>query len=185
MDMNSGPNSVYDLGLNILRSKISSSFEDINLNVLGPLQEMLKWTVADVLYRRALWCNMYIESADNSECSIEWLNAFAEEKLGDYPRLKKAVQFILDYQMSMADLLDYEVESSLEILVPGSREYQQLNLQQAQERNLDLDTTALGNYIWNSTINIMPTVEGKLNTEFDLLTKIPSHSLYALSLIHI
>ena len=179
MDIHAGPNSVYDLGLNILRSKISSSFEDINLNVLGPLQEMLKWTVADVLYRRALWCNMYIESADNSECSIEWLNAFAEEKLGDYPRLKKAVQFILDYQMSMADLLDYEVESSLEILVPGSREYQQLNLQQAQERNLDLDTTALGNYIWNSTINIMPTVEGKLNTEFDLLTKIPSHSLYA------
>ena len=179
MDDLSNPESVYIKGLNKFRSQISASFDDINLNVLGPLQEILKWRVANIMYENALWKKLYIVGADNQECSTEWLRAFADEKLAEFPNLRNAINFILDYQMSIADLLDYEVESSLGILTPGSREYIQLDLAEAQKQGADLDSNAMGKYIWERTINLVYKVTEKLDNEFDLLTKIPNHSLYA------
>lgn len=179
MDELSNSESVYIKGLNKFRSQISASFDDINLNVLGPLQEILKWRVANIMYENALWKKLYIVGADNQECSTEWLRAFAYEKLAEFPNLKNAINFILDYQMSISDLLDYEVESSLGILTPGSREYIQLDLNEAQKQGVDLDFNAMGRYIWERTINLVYKVTEKLDNEFDLLTKIPNHSLYA------
>ena len=179
MDDLANPESVYIKGLNKFRSQISASFDDINVNVLGPLQEILKWRVANIMYNDALWSKLYIAGGDNKECSIEWLRAFADEKLAEFPNLKNAIDFILDYQMSIADLLDYEVENSLGILTPGSREYIQLDLAEAQKQGVDLDNNAMGKYIWERTINLVYKVTEKLDNEFDLLTKIPNHSLYA------
>lgn len=179
MDDLSNPESVYIKGLNKFRSQISASFDNININVLGPLQEILKWQVANIMYNDALWSKLYIVEGDNKECSVDWLRAFANEKLAEFPNLRNAINFILDYQMSIADLLDYEVESSLGILTPGSREYIQLDLAEAQKQGADLDSNAMGKYIWERTINLVYKVTEKLDNEFDLLTKIPNHSLYA------
>ena len=37
----------------------------------------------------------------------------------------------------------------------------------------------MGNYIWQTTVNLVYRISERLDKDFDLLTLIPSHSLYA------
>lgn len=179
MGIHGDPESVYINGLNRFRSKVSESFDNINVDVLGPLQDILKYQITDILYSIGQWGKVYLASNSRQECNTEWLDAFAKEKLEGYPKLLYAVNYILDYKMSMADLIDYEVEKSLSVLTPGSKEYQQLDLKEAEKQGCYSDNTAMGNYIWQTTVNLVYQISERLDKDFDLLTLIPSHSLYA------
>lgn len=179
MGIHGDPESVYINGLNRFRSKVSESFDNINIDVLGPLQDILKYQITDILYSIGQWGKVYLASNSRQECNTEWLDAFAKEKLEGYPKLLYAVSYILDYKMSMADLIDYDVEKSLSILTPGSKEYQQLDLKEAEKQGCYSDNTAMGNYIWQTTVNLVYQISERLDKDFDLLTLIPSHSLYA------
>lgn len=170
---------VYQRGLNILRTNISASFEDINVNVLEPMQEQLKERIAEVLYNTGKWSQLLLKEESSEECTLEWLEAFADEKLKAYPLVQSAVRFILSYMMSISDLLDYEVESSLGIITPNHYQYEPLDLQQARSRGLDATLPSMAGFIFNSTMNLIPLVKKSLESEFNLLTTIPNHSLYA------
>lgn len=170
---------VYQRGLNQLRTNLSAGFEDINVNVLEPMQEQLKERVAEVLYDTGRWSQLLLKEESSEDCTLEWLDAFADEKLKAYPLVQSAVRFILSYKMSISDLLDYEVESSLGIITPNHYQYVPLDLQQARSRGLDATLPSMAGFIFNSTMNLIPLVKRSMESEFNLLTKIPNHSLYA------
>lgn len=176
------PPIAYSNGLDILRSKISASFEGLNTNTLQPLQEVLKIRVVELLHGEALWKNIPLQSSTVEYATIEWLECFAEEKLKrDFPRLYEAVCFILSYEISIADLLDYEVESSLSVLdtEPGAPDFEPLDYETAKQFGYLGDRECMAHFIWESTINLIPRVTEKLGKNLSSYNLIPSHSLYA------
>lgn len=182
MDRGINPTIAYNEGLDILRSEISASFEDLNTNTLQPLQEVLKIQVVELLHEGALWKSIPLQSSTTEYATIEWLECFAEEKLKrTFPRLYEAVCFILSYEISIADLLDYKVESSLSVLDtdPGAKDYVPLDIETAKRFGYWEDKERMAQFIWDSTINLLPQVTEKLNGEFSSYNLIPSHSLYA------
>lgn len=176
------PSKAYSDGLDILRSGISASFEDLNTNTLQPLQEVLKIQVVELLHEGALWKNIPLQSSTTEYATIEWLECFAEEKLKrKFPRLYDAVCFILSYEISIADLLDYKVESSLSVLdtEPGAPDFKPLDYETAKRFGYLEDKESTAHFIWDSTINLLPEVTEKLKGAFSSYNLIPSHSLYA------
>lgn len=179
MDMVAGPATVYALKAAEFRSQISASFENININVLSPLQDILKWKVANLLFTTGRWNTLFVENIDNSICSIDWLRSFADEKLRDYPRLQEAVNFMLNYEMSMGDLLDYEVESCLEILDSTSDKFHDFSSEVAKRAGAYANFEAMSNFIFSSLLNLVPEIQRSLRKDFRLLATIPNHSLFA------
>lgn len=176
------PQSVYSDGLDKIRPLISANFEDININTIQPLQEELKIRVAYMLHEFALWKNIPLETSSTEDCTLEWLECFAEEKLkNSFPHIYETIRFILSYEMSIADLLDYKVESALSTLdtAPGAPHFVPLDVAEAQRTGVYNDRIAMARFIWEATINLIPTVEEKMGKEFSLYNEIPSHSLYA------
>ena len=171
--------SVYIEGLHIVRTRVSASFENINYEELIPMQEALIEKVAEILFDDARWKEFYLQSASNKEASASWLTAFAKEKLKEYPILQSTIEYILSYRMSISDLLDYEVEKSLGILSPDSRQYEQLNLSEAKKQGADLSVKAMAQFISNTISNRIAKVRKQLKDADFAITKVPNHSLYA------
>ena len=58
---------------------------------------------------------------DPGENSIEWLNVFVEERLGNFPLIASAFSELYNRKLQIADILEDKAEESLMVLDPDHR----------------------------------------------------------------
>ena len=108
-------NQMFEEYVEQMRNDIFTAFENVNEDVLLPLQEKVKTDLIQILYNEGLMKNL---PTPHDSPTIEWLkdvidNYIMEEK---YPSLYKAMRFILDYQINIEGLVEYNVTKSLYVL---------------------------------------------------------------------
>ena len=174
------PAVIFDDFLKEMSVKIAANFETINTVVLHKMQEMLKRRVAFELFETALWKSIPLVGVSNDKPTTEWLRVFAHEKLKDrFPLLYEAVNFILDYEMSVSDLLDYEVERCLMVITPGDPKCMPLDTGLLIKDGRFIPIEAQAKVIQNAIVNRIPDVNEQMQGSFNLMKIIPNHSLFA------
>lgn len=159
---------------NILRNKIYSKFEDVNSEVLVPLQEDVKDAIIEVIFNDAQFGKIPLlsYSIENGP-SQEWLAALIKDKMPEnkYPNLRSMMQFVLDYSLNIEGMIEYNVAKCLDsidtrICRPLTPKY-----------GLSLDDTA--DYIWGELVTRTTPIQNSLRKWRDDFAMIPNHSFYA------
>lgn len=169
---------VYEDALNELRSNISSDFERINDTVLERLHRILKYRVAEVFFDVAKWSCIPLTGSPSKQCDDKWLKAFVDEKLRDYPNIASSIEYLLSTRINIASLIEYDIENALRIITPDDEHFVRLNHKETKDLGIYNDHTAMAQYIWNHTINLIPQIEQQMRNGFTLLAQIPNHTLY-------
>ena len=166
--------------INELRNRIAALYESISIEQLYPLQEKLKMQIIDILYNDGLLKNIPLAGCITEEGpSPNWLSALIEETVpeGVYPHLHNALQSILDYQINIEGLIEYNVAKSLRCINPQRREFTVIPFiplpvigTQPEER-----ASQITNELFNRIGHIQLEVRKWIND----FAMIPSHSFYA------
>lgn len=163
---------VFEECVEQMRGDILTAFENVNTDVLHPLQEKVKGDLIQVLYNEGLMKNLPVP-ADTP--STEWLrevldNYITEDK---YPSLYKAIQFILDYQINIEGLVEYNVTRSLYVLDRTHAEF----IRYQGEFTEDFEQKASN--VWQELCNRLSPTQRRLREWIRDFTVIPSHSFYS------
>lgn len=166
---------IYVKYINIFRNKIFDAFENVNSEVIVPLQEQVKKDVISALYEQGLLKNIPL-SVNALEPTTEWLSTFIEEKVSEeeYPKLYEALKYILDYSVSIDGLIEYNVAKSLERIDPMSAQFMPMRP--------DGDATSVdekADDIWQWIMNTVTGLQNSLRKWQNDFSLIPSHSFYA------
>lgn len=107
--------------------------------------------------------------------TVEWLkdiidNYIMEEK---YPCLYKALRFILDYQINIEGLVEYNVTKSLYVLDKTHSEF----IKYQGEFTEDFEQKASD--VWQELCNRLTPIQKRLRDWICSFTLIPSHSFYS------
>lgn len=116
-------NQILEKYCKIFRNRIYQAYDNVNSDVLVPLQERLKSEIITVLFNNARFGKIPLtEYAVEDGASVSWLQAFIKEKVDKtiYPFLNSALNFVLDYRISIEGLMEYNVAKCLDILDKNS-----------------------------------------------------------------
>lgn len=165
-------NQLFEEYVEQMRNDIFSAFENVNEDVLHPLQEKVKTDLIQILFNEGLMKNL---PTPHNTPSIEWLkdiidNYIPEEK---YPSLYKAMRFILDYQINIEGLVEYNVTRSLYVLDKTHSEF----IKYQGEFTEDFEQKASD--VWQELCNRLTPVQKRLREWISSFTLIPSHSFYS------
>lgn len=165
-------NQMFEEYVEQMRNDIFSAFENVNEDVLHPLQEKVKTDLIQILFNEGLLKNL---PTPHETPSIEWLkdvidNYIFEEK---YPSLYKAMRFILDYQINIEGLVEYNVTRSLYVLDKTHAEF----IKYQGEFTEDFEQKASD--VWEELCNRLTPVQQRLRDWISSFTLIPSHSFYS------
>lgn len=165
-------NQMFEEYVEQMRNDIFTAFENVNEDVLHPLQEKVKTDLIKILFNEGLLKNL---PTPHDTPSIEWLkdvidNYVAEEK---YPSLYKAMRFILDYQINIEGLVEYNVTRSLYVLDKTHSEF----IKYQGEFTEDFEQKASD--VWQELCNRLTPVQERLRDWITSFTLIPSHSFYS------
>lgn len=178
LDVEKGEKATNDLlekYCNIFRNKIYAAFDEVTTNVLLPLQNHLKDTIINILYENARLGRIPLQNyAVEDGSSQEWLKTFVAEKIDKdaYPHMHYMFNFILDYQISIEGLMEYNVARCLDTLDKHSPAFKTMSpltgtdAQQAKK-------------IWSEIVNRTSTIQTEMRKWRDDFSLIPSHSFYA------
>lgn len=157
----------------ILRNRIYEAFENISINTLIPLQEKVKEDIISSLFSDGDLGNLDLAETSPSPAWLENLIAVHVDK-DMYPNLYKAFRFILDYQLSIEGLIEYNVAKSLDsiddeggLIRMSANTVELLSLEDRTES------------IWDEICNRVTTLQIELRKWKDTFAEIPSHSFYA------
>lgn len=116
------PNQMFEEYVEQMRNDIFSAFENVNSDVLHPLQEKVKDDLIEILFNQGLMKNL---PSKYETPSCEWLHDVIDNYVdeGTYPNLSKALRFILDYQINIEGMVEYYVTNSLYILDKTNKEF--------------------------------------------------------------
>lgn len=165
-------NQMFEEYVEQMRNDIFSAFENVNEDVLHPLQEKVKTDLIQILFNEGLLKNL---PTPHETPSIEWLkdvieNYISEEK---YPSLYRAMRFILDYQINIEGLVEYNVTKSLYVLDKTHSEF----IKYQGEFTEDFEQKAAD--VWQELCNRLTPVQKRLRDWVGSFTLIPSHSFYS------
>ncbi|MDE6332885.1 MAG: hypothetical protein K2L80_09835 [Muribaculaceae bacterium] len=165
-------NQMFEEYVEQMRNDIFTAFENVNEDVLHPLQEKVKTDLIQILFNEGLLKNL---PTPHDSPSVEWLkdiidNYIAEEK---YPSLYKAMRFILDYQINIEGLVEYNVTKSLYVLDKTHSEF----IRYQGEFTEDFEQKASD--VWQELCNRLTPVQKRLRDWISSFTLIPSHSFYS------
>lgn len=165
-------NQMFEEYVEQMRNDIFSAFENVNEDVLHPLQEKVKTDLIQILFNEGLLKNL---PTPHETPSIEWLkdvidNYIFEEK---YPSLYKAMRFILDYQINIEGLVEYNVTKSLYVIDKTHAEF----IKYQGEFTEDFEQKASD--VWQELCNRLTPVQKRLRDWISSFTLIPSHSFYS------
>lgn len=165
-------NQMFEEYVEQMRNDIFSAFENVNEDVLHPLQEKVKTDLIQILFNEGLLKNL---PTPHDTPSIEWLkdvidNYITEDK---YPNLYKAMRFILDYQINIEGLVEYNVTRSLYVLDKTHSEF----IKYQGEFTEDFEQKASD--VWQELCNRLTPVQKRLRDWIRSFTLIPSHSFYS------
>lgn len=165
-------NQMFEEYVEQMRNDIFAAFENVNEDVLHPLQEKVKSDLIQILYNEGLMKNLPTPS---DTPSIEWLREIIDNYISEdkYPSLFKAMRFILDYQINIEGLVEYNVTKSLYVLDKTHAEF----IKYQGEFTEDFEQKASD--VWQELCNRLTPVQKRLRDWISSFTLIPSHSFYS------
>ena len=165
-------NQMFEEYVEQMRNDIFAAFENVNEDVLHPLQEKVKSDLIQILYNEGLMKNLPTPS---DAPSIEWLREIIDNYISEdkYPSLFKALRFILDYQINIEGLVEYNVTKSLYVLDKTHAEF----IKYQGEFTEDFEQKASD--VWQELCNRLTPVQKRLRDWISSFTLIPSHSFYS------
>ena len=168
-------NGIFVKHLNAFRNTIFEAFEEVNTEVLIPLQEKVKNDLIDILFTEAKMGNIPLQDYSIEDgASQAWLKALVEEKVDKsvYPRLHDMLMFILNYNLNIEGLIEYNVAKCLNTIDPLSEECPPMHpLTSSLEEQAE--------EIWAEIVNRITPIQNKLRLWRNDFALIPSHSFYA------
>lgn len=168
-------NGIFVKHLNAFRNTIFEAFEEVNTEVLIPLQEKVKDDLINILFNEAKMGNIPLQDYSIEDgASQAWLKALVEEKVdkGVYPRLHDMLMFILNYNLNIEGLIEYNVAKCLNTIDPLSEECPPMHpLTSSLEEQAE--------EIWAEIVNRITPIQNKLRLWRNDFALIPSHSFYA------
>lgn len=169
-------NQILEKYCKIFRNRIYKAYDNVNSNVLVPLQERLKSEIITVLFNNARLGRIPLtEYAVEDGASVNWLQTFINEKVDKtlYPFLNNALTFVLDYKISIEGLMEYNVAKCLDTLdknSPAFRPMTSLN---------GLPDEVQAKKIWSEIVSRASLIQIAMQGWKDDFSLIPSHSFYA------
>ena len=180
-EVQSGINSgkVFLDEIDNFRNKISEIYENVNVENLIPLQESVKMELISIFFNEGLLKKIPLATYDvTAGPSTEWLEALLNETVNEdvYPQVYKSFKLILDYQVSIEGLIEYNVAKCLQMLNP---KYGEFYLKSFVPLPATRDIEDQADHIYNEIYNRIPDVQGQIRGWLNDFAKIPSHSFYA------
>lgn len=168
------PTALFEECIEQMRNDIFSAFENVNVTVLTPLQEKVKTDLIEVLYNQGRMKKLPVSTEEDGP-TVEWLREVMENYVDEatYPYLHKALEFILDYQINIEGLVEYNVTRALYPIDRTRREF--IPYRGAFS---DIFEEKAGN-VWQELCNRIRPVSQGLKTWIGDFTLIPSHSFYS------
>ena len=161
---------------NIFRNRIYAAFDEVTTDVLLPLQNKLKDSIINILYENARLGRIPLQNyAVEDGASQEWLKAFISEKVDKeaYPHMNYMLNFVLDYQISIEGLMEYNVARCLDTLDKHSPAFKTMSpltgIPDAQQAKK----------IWSEIVSRTSAIQTEMRKWRDDFSLIPSHSFYA------
>lgn len=179
LDVEKGEKATNDLlekYCNIFRNRIYAAFNEVTTDVLLPLQNKLKDSIINILFENARLGRIPLQNyAVEDGASQEWLKAFIAEKVDKeaYPHMNYMLNFILDYQISIEGLMEYNVARCLDTLDKHSPVFKTMSsltgIPDAQQAKK----------IWSEIVSRTSAIQTEMRKWRDDFSLIPSHSFYA------
>ncbi|MBR5146043.1 MAG: GTPase domain-containing protein [Bacteroidales bacterium] len=158
-----------------IRNDIFSAFEDVNSDVLFPLQEKVKNDIVEILYNQGRMKYLPVNLSVEEGASINWMKEILDNYIDEdtYPYLYKAIKFILDYQINIEGLVEYNVTKSLYVIDRTHKEFIRF-----YDEYTD-DFVQKASNVWQELCNRIMPVSHRLKTWIKEFSQIPSHSFYS------
>lgn len=179
LDVEKGEKATNDLlekYCNIFRNKIYAAFDEVTTGVLLPLQNRLKDSIINILFENARLGRIPLQNyAVEDGASQEWLKTFVSEKVDKeaYPHIHHMFNFVLDYQISIEGLMEYNVARCLDTLDMHSPAFKTMSpltgIPDAQQAKK----------IWSEIVSRTSAIQTEMRKWRDDFSLIPSHSFYA------
>lgn len=164
--INNGPHwisGIYNEVMDDVRSKILAEIKDVSTKSVSELQMKLKEDVARLLFYDGLLGNIKLKSTSTDVPSIEWMNAFAHEKLVKYPVLQSAFNTVSNFEMRIEGYIYSKCICACEGLRP--------NKSSAPTIDENLTAEEKANIIWQSIFRVVLNVKSLLYEELGLRKK--------------
>lgn len=161
------------------RNKISEIYENVNVENLIPLQESVKMELISIFFNAGLLKKIPLAAYDVADGpSTEWLETLLKETVNEevYPQVYKSFRLILDYQVSIEGLIEYNVAKCLKMINP---KYEEFYLKPFVPLPATRDVEDQSDHIFNEIYNRIPDVQEQIRGWLYDFSKIPSHSFYA------
>lgn len=169
-------NQLLEKYCKIFRNRIYAAFNDISTNVLLPLQNQVKDALIQILFANAHLGRIPLQGyAIEDGPSQQWLSTFLEEKVEAevYPHMNYMLNFILDYQLSIEGLMEYNVARCLDTLDKNSAAFKPMAPLQG------ISDAQQAKKIWSEIVSRTSTIQIEMRKWRDDFSLIPSHSFYA------
>ncbi len=157
-----------------MRNGIFKAFEDVNTVTILPLQEKVKMELIEIMYETALMKRLPVKSSGEGP-TVQWLTEILENYITKetYPYMHDALRFILDYNISIEGLVEYNVTRGLYVIDRTSEEFMPWN---GDFRDKFEDKAS---DVWQELCNRITPVSRRMKAWIDDFTLIPSHSFYS------
>ncbi len=169
-------NAIFEKHVKNFRNKIYEAFRGINTNVLIPLQNEVKDSIIDILYKNTKFGKISLQGyAIEDGPSQKWLSCFIDEKIDKdtYPKMYEMLNFVIDYQLNIQGLIEYNVARCLNTIDKHNEEFRTMN------PITGVTDEVHAKKIWSEIVNRTTLIQNKMRAWRDDFSLIPSHSFYA------
>lgn len=169
-------NQLLEKYCKIFRNRIYAAYDDINTNVLLPLQNQVKDSLISILFENARMGRIPLQGyAIEDGASQEWLQTFINEKvdIDVYPHMHYMLNFILGYEISIEGLMEYNVARCLDTLDKNSASFKTMAPLQG------ISDAQQAKKIWSEIVSRTSAIQIEMRRWRDDFSLIPSHSFYA------
>lgn len=169
-------NIVYENFADHFRASISDQFEEINKSVVANIQEDFKSEIIHILRAedggKLNAIPLALES--NTPSDMEWMEAFINQKLNDFPLVKEAFESVLTYRLNIEGYLECKVNKCLECLDPEEKgQFSQLDFSSDTTKEEEAEK------IEQALLSSINQLAGCLVNEIQDVLKLPYSSFYA------
>lgn len=172
------PGVIFTEKINEFRNRVFGLYEDVNIEQLRPLQEAVKMEMIELFYNQGLLGKIPLVGYNASDGpSPEWIAALVEETADpkNYPAVFDALHMIMDYQISIEGLIEYNVAKSVHLINPMYPEFYTMPFTPLPTN----DVQEQANHIRQEIFNRIARIQEKMRTWTNDFAMIPSHSFFA------
>lgn len=172
------PVEIFTKQIHEFRNRIFDLYEDVNVEQLHPMQEAVKKELIELFYNEGMLGKIPLAGYSASDGpSPKWLAALVEETVSqkEFPFVYDAMHLILDYQISIEGLIEYNVAKSVHLVNPMYPEFYTMPFTPLPTNNVEEQANHILQELFNRVTHIQEGMR-KWTNDFAM---IPSHSFYA------